>query len=403
MILCMIWQRRWQGTDCFRIENGQRRQIPRDVRHLFLASREMATEEIFELKNLRTLIIHDTDWYGSRNQVFFQKVFEKLRKLRVLIVAFPLGEISESGKGLEIPTTIGDLKHLRYLHLKSSYEFIPGSLIIPRTLTLLHHLQGLTFDGFGDFKVPPYIDVGKLSNLRHISMGDSGMTMPNIARLTSLQSLDCFRVGIEHGHGIEQLRDLNKIQGHLSISDLVNVKSKSEALEANLGAKTRLAELELQLGTCLNSTRDVQAEVLEGLCPPRGLKSLEIRDYNGLVYPSWMVGVQNGGPKYLNTLVLCECSQLGPAPELFECFVHLSDFTISGLRWDTLPHNVKDLRWLKRLAIGWCFNIKSLPELPRSLEQFLLFGCDTGFMESCQQVDHPNWQKLQHVKNCRIT
>jgi hypothetical protein len=144
---------------------------------------------------------------------------------------------------------------------------------------------------------------------------------------------------------------------------------------------------------------EVHEEVLEGLCPPRGLKSLEIQGYWGLGYPSWMVGVQNGGPEYLNTLLLCKCYQLGPAPELFECFIHLREFTIWRSCWEYFPDNVKDLKWLKSITIEICLNLKSLPELPRSLENFTMVNCEIGFTESCNQVDHPNWQKLQHVKS----
>jgi hypothetical protein len=383
------------GNDCFRIENGQRRQVPRDVRHLFVANGEMATEEIFELKNLRTLIIHE-----SANQLLLQKVFEKLRKLRVLAVKYTFDKIRGSIV-FEIPPTVGHLRHLRHLAL-----VLPSAskLILQRTLTKLNHLQNLKFEGYDVLEFPPDIDVGKLSNLRHISMDSRGTTFPNIGRLTSLKTLERFRVSIEHGYKIKQLRDLNKLQGRLTIADVGNVKSKNEAHEANLAAKTRLAELKLMWNHRYDGTTppEVEAEVLEGLCPPRGLKSLEIYEYRGLTYPSWMMGVQNSGPKYINTLLLGKCYQLGPAPELFECFIHLRELTIWGSCWEYFPDNVKDLKWLKSLTIEICLNLKLLPELPRSLEIFTMVDCERGFTDSCKQVDHPNWQKLQHVKNCLV-
>ncbi|XP_047078922.1 putative disease resistance RPP13-like protein 1 [Lolium rigidum] len=381
------------GNDCFRIENGQRRQVPRDVRHLFVAKGQMATKEIFELKNLRTLIIHDTK---SANDVFLQKVFKKLLKLRVLVVDY---EYENRGNGtIKIPESIGRLKHLRHLSL-----IVPtnSKLILPGTLTNLYHLQALILKCYDELEFPSDIDMSKLSNLRHISMSNFGKTLPNIARLTSLQTLERFEIRIEHGHEIKQMRDLNKLQGNLLIRDLGNVKSKNEAQEANLAAKTRLTGLELVWfdGT---TSPEVEAEVLEGLCPPGGLKSLAISGYKGLGYPSWMMGVQNGGPEYLNTLLLDKCYQLGPAPKLFDCFIHLRELIIWDCCWDYLPDNVKDLRCLKTIWFSSCPNIKSLPELPLSLEDFKTSRCDRGFTESCQQVDHPNWQKLQHVKKCRF-
>ena len=71
--------------------------------------------------------------------------------------------------------------------------------------------------------------------------------------------------------------------------------------------------------TSVRATRcssEVEAEVLEGLCPPVGLVTLDIRDYDGLVYPKWMVGRQNGGPEKLQQLGLSGWSQPGPAPAL---------------------------------------------------------------------------------------
>jgi hypothetical protein len=321
-------------------------------------------------------------------------VFSKLQKLRVLAIKYTCKKIRRIIV-FEIPTAVHHLKHLRHLVLR-----LPSSskLILPRTLTNLYHLQVLSFKGYRELEFPPDIDVGKLSNLRHLSMDYHGMTFPNIGRLTSLKTLERFRVSIGHGYETKQLRDLNKLQGRLAIADVGNVKSKNEACEANLAAKTRLTELKLlwEHGT---TSPEVHEEVLEGLCPPRGLKSLEIQGYWGLGYPSWMVGVQNGGPEYLNTLLLCKCYQLGPAPELFECFIHLRELTIWRSCWEYLPNNVKDLKWLKSITIEICLNLKSLPELPRSLENFTMVNCEIGFTESCNQVDHPNWQKLQHVKS----
>ncbi|CAM0948341.1 unnamed protein product [Alopecurus aequalis] len=382
------------GNDCFRIENAQRRHVPRDVRHLFVANGEMVTEEIFELKNLRTLIIHVMEWSESANVPFLQKVFKKLRKLRVLAVKYTSGRV-RGRIVFEILPTIDHLKHLRHLALvlRSNSE-----LILPRTLTKLYHLRFLKFKGYYKLGYPPDIDVGKLFNLRHMCLCIPGMTFPNIARLTSLQTLEYFKVRTEHGYEIKQLRDLNKLQGSLTIADVDNIKSKNEAHEANLEAKTRLKELKLIWEHGTTSAED-EAGVLEGLCPPSGLKSLEILGYQGLGYPSWMVDVQNGGPKYLTKLHLGKCYQLGPAPELFECFSYLRDFTIWRSCWEYFPDNVKDLRWLESLTIEICLNLKSLPELPHSLENFTMVDCERGFTESCNQVDHPNWQKLQHIKS----
>lgn len=110
-----------------------------------------------------------------------------------------------------------------------------------------------------------------------------------------------------------------------------------------------------------------------------------------------MVGEENGGPKYLHGLFLCGCIRLGPAPELFELFIHLREFYIAECDWDHLPEKVKDLRSLKKLTMDSCPCIISLPELPRSLQDFRVYECNAVFMRSCTQIGHPNWQKIQHI------
>lgn len=129
------------------------------------------------------------------------------------------------------------------------------------------------------------------------------MSFPNIGRLSSLQTIPDFTVRNEQGYEVKHLRDLNKLRGILRIYGLRNVKSKEEALEANLGAKERLTKLALYwVGDDTRCSPEVEAEVLEGLCPSVGLEALSISDYKGSRYPDWMVGKQNVGPKNLQEL-----------------------------------------------------------------------------------------------------
>lgn len=380
------------GSDCFRIDNGSTREVPCDVRHLFIGNEEMDMKKIFELQNLRTLIIDGKDWDTPVNEEFFDQVFKKLLKLRVLAV-----EINER-RVFRIPDSVRCLKHLRYLTLRMFGE---SKLVLPRTLTELYHLQVLILYVHST-EFPLDINTGNLTNLRHIIGSEIGKNFPNVGRLISLQTLKAFQARAEHGYELKQLRDLNKLRSCLAIQDLQNVKSKEEALEAKLADKKRLKGLRLSWSDHKTCTPEVQEEVLEGLCPPKDLKSLGIMNYHGLSYPNWMVAEQNGGPKYLHELVLRGCSRLRPAPQLFEFFIHLRELVISDCSWKFLPENVKDLRSLKILMIMNCMYLKSLPELPRSLQKFEVHDCSEVFMRSCQQVGDPNWQKIHHVGVNRI-
>lgn len=235
---------------------------------------------------------------------------------------------------------------------------------------------------------------GDLINLRHVCSGH-GLEISNISRLVSLQTIPAFEVSPEQGQEAKQLRYLNRLSGKLIISGLGSVESREEALEVDLAAKKRLTDLSLSFF----GSSEVAAEVLEGLCPPVGLEKLTIQSYEGSVYPNWMVGRQYGGPEKLQELTLFLWSQSGPAPELVEAFIYLRSLKLWDCCWNSLPGNMEHLSALKELSIHRCLNVRSLPTLPQSLENFVLSRCNDGFMKSCRTAGHPNWQKIQHIRS----
>jgi hypothetical protein len=375
--------------DCFRIEEGFTGEVPLDVRHLFVGSwdRNMVAEKIFELQNLRTLIFDDHIPYDDE---IFQRMFRRLRKLRVLILPFTKHDGCQI---FSFPECIDQLKHLRYLCFDVS--FFRNTLILPSSITKLYHIQLLNVSGFGNVVFSGSNNMNHLVNLRCLSTSGC-LDIPNIGRLKWLQMLPSFNVMKKQGYEVRQLKNLNKLEGYLYLMNLENVESKEEAVEASLADKERLTEL----GLAWNSTScspEVEVEVLEGLCPPKSLLTLHIRDYHGSTYPNWMVGKQYGGPTNLHNLWLYRCTRLEPAAELFEVFVHLRLFMLWFSNWHTLPDNMELLMSLQVLNIHCCLNIRSLPALPRSLEKFTLMSCNEEFMRSCQTADDPNWQKIQHI------
>uniref|UniRef100_A0ACD5W5X2 Uncharacterized protein n=1 Tax=Avena sativa TaxID=4498 RepID=A0ACD5W5X2_AVESA len=387
------------GTDCFRIENesSQRREswkgdIPRDVRHLFIQNydAELITEKTLGLGQLLTLIIYVVGNDTRVEEKIIDNVCEKLPKLRVLAFCFGDSKYPTKEHTLSVPESICHLKHLRYFAIRTK-KFCKISL--PSTLNKLQHIQHLDFGGghITEFTFAALI------NLRHISCWVGKIAY--LGRLSSLQTLQSFEVSNEQGCELKQLRDLNKLRGNLDIRGLGNVKSKAKALEANLAGKERLTELTLQWGY-FDGTRcspKVEADVLEGLCPPPGLQKLRLGNFVGLRYPDWMVGKHNGGPKYLQELYVWRCSQLVSASVLAEAFPHLRVLVLSKCSWDALPDNMEHFTSLKELYIYACENIRSLPTLPQSLEKFKLTFCNDEFVKSCQTVGHANWQKIEHI------
>ncbi|XP_051229540.1 putative disease resistance protein RGA4 [Lolium perenne] len=402
------------GSDCFRIENvsiqrelwrgkGQKRDggigdVPQDVRHLFVQNYdgELITEKICKLENLRTLIIYTVRAGTTVEKKVTESIFKRLRKLRVLAIALNREDdaLIKEPDMLSVPESINQLKHLRYLALRTNMSC---RVTLPDTLTKLYHMQLLDFGQCKKMVFPS----AELINLRHVFCSIV-LDFPYIGRLISLQTIPNFTVWNIQGYTIKQLRDLNKLGGSLEIRHLENVKSKIEALEANLAAKERLTHLSLGWGVgARRRNLKAEAEVFEGLCPPMWLESLYIYNYRGLTYPNWMVGKQNGGPKDLHRLQLHGWSQLGPGP-VFEAFTQLCSLTVWNCSWNALPGNMDHLTSLKALMICECLNICSLPILPQSLEEFTLKWCSDEFMRTCETAGHPNWQKIEDIPKQKI-
>ena len=58
---------------------------------------------------------------------------------------------------------------------------------------------------------------------------------------------------------------------------------------------------------------------------------------------------------------------------------------------------MEHLTALKTLIIQSCKNMRSLPTLPKSLEEITVMYCSDEFTQSCVTTGHPNWQKIEHV------
>ncbi|VAH11897.1 unnamed protein product [Triticum turgidum subsp. durum] len=387
------------GRDYFIIENaesdtgeGWKGVVPRDVRHLVVQNYdgELIIKKILGLECLRTLIIYRVQRSRPVEVKFFENICKRLPKLRVLAVELSLEyDPLEQPIKFSISESISHLKHLRYLALTTNLRC---TVYLPWALTKLHHIQLLDFHGEPwEFALPGLI------NLRHVFCSRY-VKFRNIGSLISLRTIPGFTVRNEKGCGVNQLRDLNKLSGSLHIYGLENVKSMEEALEANLAAKERLTKLTLSWdgddGT--RCSPEVEADVLEGMCPPAGLETLFIERYNGTRYPYW-----NGTPKDLQNLLFLECGQLGCFPGL-EAFRHLRLLCLVHCDWYTLPGNIAHLTSLKELYIRCCHYIRSLPTLPQSLEEFVLLFCNDEFLESCRTVGHPNWQKIEHIPKKRF-
>ncbi|KAM3749985.1 hypothetical protein ACB098_04G002700 [Castanea mollissima] len=184
----------------------------------------------------------------------------------------------------ELPSSIGQLIHLRLLHLSST-----SIEALPKSITKLYNLQTLRIEFCDHLKELPK-DLKKLINLRHIYVK---RTPKDIGKLTCLQTLPCFIVSQDAGHRIEELGCLNQLRGELHIYCVEHVRDKEEARSANLVEKAKIYKLGYHWSEKSEGNHNNDEEVLEGLQPHRYLKSLTIQYYQGKKFPPWMMTSQN--------------------------------------------------------------------------------------------------------------
>ncbi|XP_042031140.1 putative disease resistance protein RGA1 [Salvia splendens] len=229
-------------------------------------------------------------------------MFSNFKSLHVL--AF------QGWKVKDLSSEIKKLIHLRVLDIdKSSIEYLPD------WIGELFHLQTLRACNSELKKLPSTLK--NLRNLRHLYIRRDVELFAEIGLLTSLRTLQFFRVGDKNGYKIEELGSLNCLKGKLQIDNLERVHNKEEAKKAKLSNKPKLLELYLGWETGREGETTNDENVLEGLQPHSRLKKLEIFGFGGRSFPSWArnMEVDNGLP--FNKLVkirLSDCSECEEIP-----------------------------------------------------------------------------------------
>ncbi|XP_043714945.1 putative disease resistance protein At3g14460 [Telopea speciosissima] len=229
-------------------------------------------------KGLRTFLLHLRDKGRNPNVKIPDNKLTSFECLHVLDISCP--------SIIEVPASIGGLKHLRYLNLsKSRIEKLP------KTICDLHSLHILMLHGCKNLKNLPCL--GDLRSLKKLLLDKNHLLdsfPPGIGRLTMLETFSCpFVVGKEEGENIGVLKNLNNLRGSLCISNLENILNSEEAKEAALNNKQFLRQLKLKwreepTGQC----RFEHEQVLQALQPNNNLETLKILGYGGVSFPHEM-------------------------------------------------------------------------------------------------------------------
>nr|XP_048329635.1 putative disease resistance RPP13-like protein 1 isoform X4 [Ziziphus jujuba var. spinosa] len=239
------------GEFCLRMDDGSLKGITKKTRHL-----SCLTSKSHDVKKLEE--------YLSENKSLL---------------------LSECRRLYRLSSSIGNLKHLRYLNLAMCSEIKE----IPDSLCDLHDLHTLILTNCNSLSRLP-TDMSRLVNLHYLYFfGTAVREMPpQMGKLKHLQCLGpAFLVDKNGGCNIRELGNLHDLRGSLTIENLENIMNAGDVREAKLKDKRYLTEVELQWRGQTDDSEKAR-EVLDGLQPHTNVQTLRISNYQGTSFPSWI-------------------------------------------------------------------------------------------------------------------
>ncbi|CAI0461932.1 unnamed protein product [Linum tenue] len=252
------------GEFCFQLDGNDLSKITTRTRHLRYARTTKDASRKIEA------IWWNVDYKSIDNDVI-NGLLSTLSNLRVL---------SFYGyKVVELPNSIGNLKHLRYLNL---------------SLTCIKELPAM---------------ICTLYNLQKTKLQEMPL---QIGKLTKLQCLTDFFVGKRSGSSIKDLEELHHLRETLRIWNLQNVVDSADTFGSPLKSKKDLKRLELRWdGDADDSSHEVM--LMEKLQPYVQLSSLNIDGYRGTTFPVW---VGDSAFTHIVTMELAGCKNCYCLPSL---------------------------------------------------------------------------------------
>nr|KYP66225.1 Putative disease resistance protein RGA3 [Cajanus cajan] len=334
-------------------------------------------------------LFHDIKTDKSGKVISFQQALSTC--IKMLFIA-----LLHCEERRQLSSSIGDLKHLRYLNLSwGRFETLPESLC------KLWNLLMLKLDGCRELQKLPNSST-RLMALQQLSLKDCDKlsSLPlHIRKLTSLRILTTFFVGKEKGFHLAELGAL-KLKGDLHIIHLERVKSVMDAQKANMSSK-QLIELGLkwERNDEESELEEKGEDIVEVLQPDtQQLESLMVKGYKGANFPRWMFSSS------LKQLVIKGCKEVEGLHEALRHMTALKRLELNDLpKLEFLPDCFGNLSLLRQLTIGFCDKLRCLPtSLSHSnLNSLWIYGCHPDLEKRCEKEIGEDWPKIAHIP--RIT
>ncbi|XP_030965394.1 putative disease resistance protein RGA4 isoform X2 [Quercus lobata] len=298
-----------------------------------------------------------------------------------------------------VPHSIGKLKHLRHLDL--SWNDIK---MLPNSITRLQNLEILNlYNCYELIELPR--NISRLVNLRHLIIENcSRLThMPRgLGQLTNLQSLAEYVLSTDSksGSGLKELHGLNQLRENLRIKNLRHKKDAELEYKSCLKEKQHLKGLVLEW---IEREVDVEYDEMsvEALDPNQNLKSLELKSYRGVKYPSWLSSLKN---LVSLKLVSLKNSQDVLLLHQFPSLKTLYLVDIPSLEYVSLVSESFKLPPLESLEIRICPNLKGWWRRSDSIEEDEDDADNYGEISTITAKNHslPSFSHLStlHISGC---
>ncbi|XP_074288916.1 putative disease resistance protein RGA1 [Silene latifolia] len=271
------------------VTNSPRNNLSRKLRHLFIDEKAGAIN-YFPESNIRTCYMNN-DVRVHLDMV--KTLVSKWRCLRSLRLYLPFAR--------NLPESIGDLLHLRYLDLSRNEKL----KTLPNSITKLFNLQSLFLSNCSRLEEWPK-DFCKLVNLRLLDIREcSKLTcMPlGIDQLTNLRDLTYFKVGKQCGGQLKDLKFIVNLRGQLKMTINKNLVIEKENKWEG-GYLEHIKNLKAISISFNEEARESNNDaVIEKLQPNRNLMELCLYGYNGTEIPRWGRGKDDWAiflPKLVN-------------------------------------------------------------------------------------------------------